>query len=37
MAIKFDKKLKKFSTLSLTELNANASFLKRIDRKFLLN
>ena len=30
-------KLQDFWTISLTELNASSSFLKRIDRKFLLN
>jgi hypothetical protein len=28
--------LEKFNPLTLTELNANASFLKRIDRKFIV-
>ena len=32
----FKEKLKKFDKLSLSELNSTASFLKRIDRKFLL-
>jgi len=32
----FEKNLKDFSTLSLSELNAKASYLKRIDRKFLV-
>lgn len=32
----FKDSLKKFDKLNLTELNASASFLKRIDRKFLL-
>jgi len=32
----FEKDLKDFSTLSLNELNAKASYLKRIDRKFLV-
>ena len=32
----FKEPLKKFEKLNLTELNATASFLKRIDRKFLL-
>jgi hypothetical protein len=30
------EQLKNFDKLSLTELNAKASYLKRIDRKFLL-
>jgi hypothetical protein len=30
-------KLKGFKAISLRELNATASFLKRIDRKYLLN
>ena len=33
----YRSKLQNFSTLSLTELNASASFLKRIDTKYLLN
>jgi hypothetical protein len=33
---KFKEPLKKFDKLTLTELNSTASFLKRIDRKFLL-
>ncbi len=33
---KLNKNLKKFQTINLTELNSNASFLKRIDRKYLL-
>ena len=33
----YSSKLKNFSTISLTELNAKASYLKRKDRKFLLN
>jgi hypothetical protein len=33
----FSSKLQDFLTLSLSELNATASYLKRIDRKFLLN
>ena len=36
MATTFDTKLEKFQALTLTELNAQASYLKRIDRKFLL-
>lgn len=36
MEIKYDEKLKDFSKLTLTELNSTASFLKRIDTKFLL-
>ena len=31
-----NKSLKKFKSISLSELNAKASFLKRIDRKYLL-
>ena len=31
-----NKGLKKFKSISLSELNAKASFLKRIDRKYLL-
>ena len=31
-----NKNLKKFKAISLSELNATASFLKRIDRKYLL-
>ena len=37
MATKFNDKLKSFKPITLTELNSTASFLKRIDRKFLLN
>jgi hypothetical protein len=37
MAPKFNDKLKSFKPITLTELNSTASFLKRIDRKFLLN
>lgn len=37
MAPKFNNKLKDFKPITLTELNSTASFLKRIDRKFLLN
>ena len=33
----YTSKLQHFWTLSLSELNAQASYLKRIDRKFLLN
>jgi len=33
----YNTKLKKFSTINLTELNATASFLKRIDTKYLIN
>jgi hypothetical protein len=33
----YNNKLQTFSTLSLSELNAKASYLKRIDTKFLLN
>lgn len=36
MTTLFKRYLNNFSTLSLTELNAKASYLKRIDRKFLL-
>lgn len=36
MATAFDSKLQNFQALTLTELNAQASYLKRIDRKFLL-
>jgi hypothetical protein len=32
----FSKNLKNFSPMTLTELNARASYLKRIDTKFLL-
>ena len=35
--MKFENILKKFKSLSLTELNASASFLKRIDTKFLMS
>lgn len=34
---KLTEKLHNFQPITLTELNATASFLKRIDRKFLLN
>lgn len=37
MSAKLNNKLKTFKSISLTELNSKASFLKRIDRKFLLN
>jgi len=37
MKSNYNSKLQNFSTLSLTELNAKASFLKRIDKKYLLN
>ncbi len=37
MKSNYNSKLQKFSTLSLTELNAKASYLKRIDKKYLLN
>ncbi len=33
---RLNKNLKKFNTITLTELNSSASFLKRIDRKYLL-
>jgi hypothetical protein len=36
MRYKYEEKLKSFSKLTLTELNSTASFLKRIDKKFLL-
>ena len=36
MWIDLDKKLSDYKTINLTELNSKASFLKRIDRKFLL-
>lgn len=36
MATVFDTTLDTFQALTLTELNAQASYLKRIDRKFLL-
>lgn len=36
MATVFDTQLKDFQALTLTELNSQASFLKRIDKKFLL-
>jgi hypothetical protein len=32
----FKKQLKDFDPMTLTELNATASYLKRIDTKFLL-
>jgi hypothetical protein len=34
---KFNESLQSFQPITLTDLNATASFLKRIDRKFLLN
>ena len=37
MKSNYNTKLQNFSTLSLTELNAKASYLKRIDKKYLLN
>ena len=37
MKTNYSSKLKTFSTLNLTELNATASYLKRIDTKFLIN
>ena len=33
----YNTKLKKFWVISLSELNSTASYLKRIDNKFLLN
>lgn len=36
MTPNFEKQLADFSSLTLSELNAKASYLKRIDRKFLL-
>ncbi|MDP2396388.1 MAG: hypothetical protein Q8S84_06955 [bacterium] len=33
----YNTKLQDFEPISLSELNAKASFLKRIDKKFLLN
>ncbi len=33
----YNSKLQNFDTISLSELNSKASFLKRVDRKFLLN
>ena len=36
MTVKFSESLQGFHALTLTQLNAQASFLKRIDRKFLL-
>ncbi|MDD2871958.1 MAG: polyphosphate polymerase domain-containing protein [Candidatus Gracilibacteria bacterium] len=33
----YTNELKTFDTISLTELNAKASYLKRIDKKYLLN
>ena len=37
MKSNYNSKLQKFSTLSLSELNSQASYLKRIDKKYLLN
>ena len=37
MSAKYNSKLQNFSTLNLSELNSSASFLKRIDTKYLLN
>ncbi len=37
MPVKYSLKLKKFKSITLKELNESASFLKRIDVKFLLN
>lgn len=37
MPVKYSTKLKNFKSITLNQLNATASFLKRIDRKFLLN
>ena len=37
MKTSYNTKLKTFSTINLTELNATASYLKRIDTKYLLN
>lgn len=37
MSAKINNKLKSFNSITLTELNSKASFLKRIDRKYLLN
>lgn len=37
MPVNYSTKLKSFKAISLKELNATASFLKRIDVKFLLN
>ncbi len=37
MNSEYQYKLNKFKSINLTELNSTASFLKRIDRKYLLN
>ena len=37
MPVRYSTKLKNFKSITLNQLNATASFLKRIDRKFLLN
>lgn len=37
MAAKYNEKLKNFKAITLTQLNSTASFLKRIDKKYLLN
>ncbi|MDD2907673.1 MAG: polyphosphate polymerase domain-containing protein [Candidatus Gracilibacteria bacterium] len=37
MPVKYSSKLKNFKSITLNQLNATASFLKRIDKKFLLN
>ncbi|MFK7780075.1 MAG: polyphosphate polymerase domain-containing protein [Candidatus Gracilibacteria bacterium] len=37
MGTTYTSKLQDFGTISLTELNATASYLKRMDKKFLLN
>ncbi len=37
MWTKYTSKLQDFKTISLTELNSKASFLKRIDKKYLLS
>jgi len=37
MTTTYNSTLQSFRTLNLTELNATSSFLKRIDRKYLLN
>ncbi len=37
MAAKYNEKLKSFKAITLTQLNSTASFLKRIDKKYLLN
>ena len=36
MSATLQSKLQNFTAINLTELNATASFLKRIDRKFLI-